>query len=393
MAYITSVGAEFPAALPSIVVALDDETNTQQAGEYQAEAEDHNKLGREIRSICEQLGISLANVVKTSDHTTAAHDLLGIAYSSLGGIPATFPPQSHSTGSHSDWPAAVSMAEVGYLDGLVEALSVSLAGKAASGTFATHKHTGADGSAGGVPFTALDFTGSSLSSLATRAVANLSDGSTVMRNNANDAFTGKLYGPDGTAALPTYAFSNAQNSGMYSPASGRIAFATNGVPRLVINQFGTFSFGSSSLLTNGSYGSSRTECRIYPDQPNSGDWRWQTPTIPTAMVFSTAGRLGIGSGFTATITIPTWRLDILEDTAASGAFRVNQRSTGPIASLQDNGTERFGILDGRNPQFTTPIVPAASGSPGSAGEVAWDGGYIYVCTGASAWARAAIAAW
>lgn len=45
-------------------------------------------------------------------------------------------PTAHATGSHSDWPAAVSMTEVGYLDGVTSAIQTQLAGKSAT----THDH-------------------------------------------------------------------------------------------------------------------------------------------------------------------------------------------------------------------------------------------------------------
>lgn len=46
-------------------------------------------------------------------------------------------PTSHTTGSHSDWPAAVSMTEVGYLDGVTSSIQTQLNGKQASGTYVT----------------------------------------------------------------------------------------------------------------------------------------------------------------------------------------------------------------------------------------------------------------
>ncbi|MEE4238747.1 MAG: hypothetical protein V2I51_18655 [Anderseniella sp.] len=46
-------------------------------------------------------------------------------------------PASHTTGSHSDWPAAVSMTEVGYLDGVSSAIQTQLNGKQATLTAAS----------------------------------------------------------------------------------------------------------------------------------------------------------------------------------------------------------------------------------------------------------------
>lgn len=47
-------------------------------------------------------------------------------------------PTAHTTLSHSDWPAAVSIAEVGYLDGVTSSIQTQLNGKSAT----THNHTG-----------------------------------------------------------------------------------------------------------------------------------------------------------------------------------------------------------------------------------------------------------
>jgi hypothetical protein len=38
-------------------------------------------------------------------------------------------------------------------------------------------------------------------------------------------------------------------------------------------------------------------------------------------------------------------------------------------------------------------APSAASDPGNIGEIAWDTGYIYVCTAANTWERVAIATW
>lgn len=38
-------------------------------------------------------------------------------------------------------------------------------------------------------------------------------------------------------------------------------------------------------------------------------------------------------------------------------------------------------------------TPASAGAAGTAGDIAWDSSYIYICVGSSSWKRAAIAAW
>jgi hypothetical protein len=41
----------------------------------------------------------------------------------------------------------------------------------------------------------------------------------------------------------------------------------------------------------------------------------------------------------------------------------------------------------------TTKTPAASNSTGTKGQIAWDTGYIYICTATDTWERVAIATW
>lgn len=42
---------------------------------------------------------------------------------------------------------------------------------------------------------------------------------------------------------------------------------------------------------------------------------------------------------------------------------------------------------------TTPETPASATATGTVGTIAWDTGFIYVCTATDTWVRAAIATW
>lgn len=72
-----------------------------------------------------------------------------VDWSGVSAKPSTYPPSSHATGSHSDWPATVSMVEVGYLDGVRSGIQAQLDSKASSSDSVTngnmHDHSGGDG--------------------------------------------------------------------------------------------------------------------------------------------------------------------------------------------------------------------------------------------------------
>lgn len=54
---------------------------------------------------------------------------------------------------------------------------------------------------------------------------------------------------------------------------------------------------------------------------------------------------------------------------------------------------RVALLDSLGLTLASTRAPATATSPGTAGMIAWDTGFIYVCTSANSWKRVAIAAW
>lgn len=51
------------------------------------------------------------------------------------------------------------------------------------------------------------------------------------------------------------------------------------------------------------------------------------------------------------------------------------------------------LLNGNGIQLAGPRTIVSATAPGSAGELAWDAGFIYVCTATNTWKRVAIATW
>ena len=58
-----------------------------------------------------------------------------------------------------------------------------------------------------------------------------------------------------------------------------------------------------------------------------------------------------------------------------------------------NGLEVVGVTDTDQLRVTTPSVPASATATGTAGDIAWDADYIYVCTATNTWKRVAISTW
>lgn len=46
-----------------------------------------------------------------------------------------------------------------------------------------------------------------------------------------------------------------------------------------------------------------------------------------------------------------------------------------------------------NAAFENTYVPSSNSSTGSAGQVAWDSGYVYICVAANTWKRASLSTW
>jgi len=63
------------------------------------------------------------------------------------------------------------------------------------------------------------------------------------------------------------------------------------------------------------------------------------------------------------------------------------------AETTSDGFEVAGVTDTDQLRVTTPTVPASASATGTAGDIAWDADYIYVCTATDTWKRVAITTW
>ena len=93
---------------------------------------------------------------------------------------------------------------------------------------------------------------------------------------------------------------------------------------------------------------------------------------------ATAIQLTKANGTTAVLTIDTSTLDVI----VTGTF--------DVSSNADVGGDLV-IAGGLTVE--APTVPGSASATGTAGEIAWDSVYLYVCTGTNTWKRVTLATW
>lgn len=70
------------------------------------------------------------------------------------------------------------------------------------------------------------------------------------------------------------------------------------------------------------------------------------------------------------------------------------RNAAGVIEINNGTAGTFRDLIVRNFRMASPtLVPASASATGSAGQIAWDADYIYVCTATNTWKRVAIATW
>lgn len=87
---------------------------------------------------------------------------------------------------------------------------------------------------------------------------------------------------------------------------------------------------------------------------------------------------------------------------SDGTKRIKAANTGEVV-LYHNDSEKLatesggvavtGVADVDQLRVTTPTVPASASATGTAGDIAWDADYIYVCVATDTWKRVLIATW
>lgn len=78
----------------------------------------------------------------------------------------------------------------------------------------------------------------------------------------------------------------------------------------------------------------------------------------------------------------------------AGALLRATSSGGGVTSGDKFVVERNGdVKVAKNLIVTAPTVPSTASSTGIVGQVAWDSGFVYICTATNTWKRVAIATW
>jgi hypothetical protein len=154
----------------------------------------------------------------------------------------------------------------------------------------------------------------------------------------------------GAAATPPITFAGDTNTGIYNIGADQIGVSTNGTLRLDV---------STTAVTS-------TLPILLPDGAISAP----------AMAFANDP----DTGFYAT---------------APGGFRVGCNGTYVMTYAAAQVTLQAGVAltVGSGGLFVATKTPASAGDTGSAGQIAWDSSYIYVCTASNTWKRVAIATW
>jgi hypothetical protein len=81
-----------------------------------------------------------------------------------------------------------------------------------------------------------------------------------------------------------------------------------------------------------------------------------------------------------------------DNTAATERLRIDSSGRLLVGTSSDSGGALFQV-NGDRIRVGTAKTPASASATGTAGEIAWDANYIYVCTATNTWKRSAIATW
>lgn len=185
--------------------------------------------------------------------------------------------------------------------------------------------------------------------------------------NDGATHTGVTAFPAGSAAAPSIIPTGDTNTGVWFPAADTIAASTGGTERMRITSAGNVGIGTSAPSTA---------------LDVTGDIR-STLFVKADYIGNKSYTSGQGYlRFTTTDTIFTF--NVTEQLRLTSSGNVGIGTASPTALLDVNSDTI---------RVRTAKTPASATATGNAGDICWDSGYVYVCTAANTWKRAAIATW
>jgi hypothetical protein len=141
---------------------------------------------------------------------------------------------------------------------------------------------------------------------------------------------------------------------------------------------------------------------------SSGNWTIPAPSSgSTFSATSIAGAYAFSaitpaasSGYGFSVSNGTIRISLFHDASNNGF--IGSESNHPVA-IRTNNADRIAVAAAGNVVINPPSsgyglniptgTPASAGASGTAGDIAWDSSYIYVCTATNTWKRAALSTW
>ena len=192
-----------------------------------------------------------------------------------------------------------------------------------------------------------------------------------------------MWSPDDDAPYPSYQLIGDNNTSFSSSSA-----VTLPAPGAYYKQGGVYS------ITN------NTELDIQANSPFRQYWKVKaslgagsdltdTPSVANIYLTTTAtvtptANLVAGGWVDDGITV---RLDTLTDKVGIGVSNPNTTlAVSGVASVS-------GTTATDNLRINSPSVPAASGSSGTTGDVAWDSNYMYMCVATNSWKRSPLSGW
>jgi hypothetical protein len=230
----------------------------------------------------------------------------------------------------------------------------------------------------------------------------------------------------GTVSTPSYSFIGDEDTGIHSVSANVLGFSTNGVERVSIGATG-YTTLENGLNVKGLNITAEKNININRQDGSAPLFQIQGPDSVGKAIFFYTGTVAASArwGFECGLESAGAHLSVNSYNASGGyqdtlmQFRrdtnqvsinntanpaipdltfIGDLNTGIYSPTSDtigfvtNGTERFQI-NNNGMRLVSTTVPGTSGATGSTGQISYDSNYIYVCTAANTWKRAALTSW